>query len=93
MDEQAIIADLDNGVADSLVFDSDIAYFLIGYAMDENELCREDRAAHIESLGLSDIATKIITIRESLKTIFDDDTKILTDRLEANRLWSWMGGC
>jgi hypothetical protein len=97
MDEQAIIADLNNGIVDSSIDDSivpiktSIMHEIIIYAQEENPLIRTVRAAHIETFGISDIETKLETIKRGLKAISEDETKTSPEQHNAAWVSSLMG--
>ena len=65
MNEETVIADLNNGIVDSSIDDSivpintSIMHEIIIYAQEDNPLIRTVRAAHVETLGISDIETKL----------------------------------
>tara|TARA_B100000929_G_scaffold290553_1_gene284571 strand:+ start:610 stop:909 length:300 start_codon:yes stop_codon:yes gene_type:complete len=98
MDEQAIISDLNNGIVDSCVDDTtqpiktDIIHHIIGYAQEDNQARKTARAAYIESLGVSDIETKIVTIRTAFKVIADDESKVFPIRANAAHIMGKMRG-
>lgn len=86
MDEQVVAADLNNGIVDSSIDESYQAVksivlsVIINYVREERDDIKSLLASHIESLGVSDIETKLVTIRTALETYYNDDSKSIALR-------------